>query len=264
MDDRFRIAFSRVLGNMAEPPEWDSLTAQVPDASRKRPSGLLVAVAVVAVAVVTVGVLFASGDSDDPAAGLSIEGVWVLTSYTQDGVTTKIDVATLGDQFRRPPWIEFSSSGVTGFAGCNSFSAVGYQVEGDRLVIGEASTTLAGCLPEPETETLIHRFLWSEQDGVQIELSQDAMDWHFGDATLSFAHADEPPVPRPSPPPTSEGRLECSPGIVLSEIIPDTGQDPLLILQQIVPSVVTVEGSEPFYWGLDASGTVVAYADRDR
>jgi hypothetical protein len=53
--------------------------------------------------------------------------------------------------------------------------------------------------------------------------------------------------------------LECSPGTIVEERVPDAGQDPLRVAQAIAPDVVEIEPVQPlWWWGLNQNGTVIA------
>lgn len=52
--------------------------------------------------------------------------------------------------------------------------------------------------------------------------------------------------------------LECSPGTVLEQRVPDTGQDPLDVARSVAPDVVEVKPIQPlWWWGLNQNGTVI-------
>jgi hypothetical protein len=76
---------------------------------------------------------------------------------------------------------------------------------------------------------------------------------------VSFSTGDTPPGGEPEGDDSSLGRLECSPGVVVEERVPDTGQDPVEIARAFAPDVVEVEPDQPlWWWGLNADGAVIA------
>jgi heat shock protein HslJ len=75
------------------------------------------------------------------AAASSLEGsAWRLT---QIAGTEPAGLATL----TRAVTVQFEAGQVRGFSGCNTFSG-GYEVEGDRLKLGQLASTMMAC-PEP-------------------------------------------------------------------------------------------------------------------
>ncbi len=69
---------------------------------------------------------------------------------------------------------------------------------------------------------------------------------------------DAPPTTAPENDDSSLGRLDCAPGVVVEERVPDTGQDPFDLAQAAVPAVVEVEPGQPlWWWGLDEEGAVI-------
>jgi heat shock protein HslJ len=90
-----------------------------------------------------------SGDLNPAAAGLErmLRGSsWSLGEV--DGVTLDIE---------RAPTAIFGTGRVGGFAGCNSYGADAWSVEGGRLLISDPMTTLIGC--QGQTEALEEHFL---------------------------------------------------------------------------------------------------------
>lgn len=77
---------------------------------------------------------------------------------------------------------------------------------------------------------------------------------------VGFEASDGPPPPTTVPELDNStlDRLDCSPGIVVEERVPDAGQDPLDIAREAEPAVVEVEPGQPlWWWGLNEGGTVV-------
>ncbi len=237
--------------------------------TRWRPVVVLLAAAAVTLLVVGVASLIGSnvGDSDgvtgpgvaSRADGDPLEGTWVLTSYTFEGETRILDEQALATRNRVPAWIEITAAGFLGYTGCNTIAPSPRPVlDGGRLVFGEIVVTAAGCLDEtPEPAVLAA--LWSGPDGIIVSIDGDTMTWATGTATLTFERRDRRPSPQPGAWPSGFGRLDCSPGVYLTETLPDAAQTLADTLMGI-PGVVSVEEGEPFLWGLDGTGTVIAAA----
>jgi heat shock protein HslJ len=196
----------------------------------------------------------------------SIEGLWVLESFEVDGVETQVE---RGVNTVSTPWIEIGDQ-LTGDFGCNDFHQwdEAYTFAGGVLTPGEVISTAAGCdVPERphamDTENAFSGILRHEPPGIGVEFIDDQMIWFAGDIRLTFTAVEELPVypTSPSPPPTSFGRLNCSPRPVVEERQDDTGQDPEELVRQAESSVVRVIYFHPnFWWGYDENGHVVAGA----
>lgn len=77
---------------------------------------------------------------------------------------------------------------------------------------------------------------------------------------VDFEASDGPPLPTtvPEVDNSSLDRLECSPGVVVEERVPDSGQDPLDVARDAESAVVEVEQKRPlWWWGLNEGGTVI-------
>ncbi|MCL1598899.1 MAG: META domain-containing protein [Actinomycetia bacterium] len=239
--------------------------------TRWRTAAILASAAAVTLVVLGVAALIGSdvGDGDGVSgpgvttsdAGPAIEGTWVLTGYTYEGATQSVDEAALVAQGRDPAWIEISLDGVTGYTGCNTIeSASAPEQGGDVLVFDEVLMTAVGCLDETSEPALLEA-LWSGPDGVTVSFTSGGktMTWTTDAVGLTFERRDRVPTALPGAWSVGFDRLDCAPGVVLTQTLPDTGQtlpDTLVA----VPGVVRVEGGEPFSWGLDEGGIVIAGA----
>jgi hypothetical protein len=194
-----------------------------------------------------------------------IQGFWVLESVEVGSVVTSFEI---GINTYRTPWVEIGSL-LTGSGGCNDFN----EWEGDPftfsdgvLIPGEILFTAVLCSYPDGTEAAttaeaaLQQALWWSPEGFRVELKPPGMVWIAGDTRLLFSAAQGPPPGPPMPPETGIGRLDCLPGVMVRESLPDTGWDGEQILRAAVPNVVTVQTDPPgwFWWGYEASGAVVA------
>lgn len=100
----------------------------------------------------------------------------------------------------------------------------------------------------------------------QVELSSPLGDRSLLDGgtipprVVDFVASDGPPPPTtvPEVDNSSLGRLDCSPGVVVEQRVPHSGQDPVEIARATAPAVVEMESGQPlWWWGLNENGTVV-------
>jgi heat shock protein HslJ len=76
--------------------------------------------------------------SEGPGAGGQLEGTkWILDAYGDDGTLTIVDEQLYADA-------DFEAHRVSGFAGCNEFSAL-YRAGGRTLIVTNPSITMAAC-----------------------------------------------------------------------------------------------------------------------
>ncbi|MGA9594539.1 MAG: META domain-containing protein [Acidimicrobiia bacterium] len=135
---------------------------------------------------------------------------------------------------------------------CNSGS-VPYEVDGTSIEfdLDHFATSLEACstdqadmfeasLPRVETVTM-------SDDEQHLEFEGDGVSMQFVSSTASSG-----------PLRYMLGRLVCSPGVVVEERVPDTGQDQLEVARAAARDVVEVESDSPlWWWGLDQNGTVI-------
>ncbi|VAW07696.1 hypothetical protein MNBD_ACTINO01-2360 [hydrothermal vent metagenome] len=278
-----RAALDDLVDLAPKAPKLQSITAGYatlrraePPLTRWRPVTIFAVAAVVTLLVVGIASLIGSnvGDSDGVAgpgtstttSEESLQGIWVLSTYTFEGATQLIDEATLAVQGQIPAWIEFTGDGVLGYTGCNRIERTSRPVfEGDRLVFGEIIVQAGGCMGETSEPALLDA-LWSGSDGVELTLTGTTMTWSTDTVVLTFTRREQRPTAVPGTWDSSIGRLDCSPGVYLTRMIPVTGQPPddLLNALMAVPGVTTVWEGDLFWWGLD--GGIIAggtYVDTD-
>jgi hypothetical protein len=233
-------------------------------------------------AIVAALVLLAGCGADGSASGAgndtSIEGVWLLESFTEDGDQEQVQIGTNTAQ---QPWIEISATAMTGKAGCNSFDVYEevkdpYTYEDETLILGQSSMTAASCMSENgndimAVEELFTDFLWQHPDGIDVETLDDEMIWRARDVELFFRSTPERPVRPPPPPQTAFGPLDCSPGVVAEEIVDGDGRTTEKILLDYVPAVVRTEAdldfsppapSDWFWRGYDETDTLIVFIAR--
>jgi heat shock protein HslJ len=132
-----------------------------------------------------------SGGAEMPAQDAPqdalVNAQWVLESYGPPGAETPVVGET-------PLTIEFTTDGqVSGNAGCNSFAG-GYQVQEDKLLLGELVSTLVAC-----TDTTL-----MEQEVAYLDALQRVSDYRIegdsltliygeGEGTLNFTRASSTP-----------------------------------------------------------------------
>ena len=196
-----------------------------------------------------------------------LAGYWRLDTIEVDGEASEVEI---GVNTVRPAWVLIDGH-LEGSAGCNDFhgfDAAPWRLHLGRLVPGEILFTAMLCSLDGNTdaamttEVVIQSFLWgAREDGFDVAVTAEGlMTWNLGATTLTFSPADGPVHGPPPPPETGIGRLECSPGMLVRDRVPDTGINGEQILRESVPAVVAVE-SDPvdwFWWGYDSSGTVIA------
>jgi heat shock protein HslJ len=270
-----RAALDDLVEAAPEAPSLKSITAGYaqlrhiePPLTRRRPAMILLAAAAVTLLVVGIASLIGSnvGDSDGVTApGVtattsqgSVQGIWVLSEYIYEGSTQTVDEATLTASGRTPAWIEIDGETLTGFAGCNTIEgAVAPNQDGDVMMFDEIIMTAVGCLDETPEPAMLAA-LGTGSDGVAVTVDVDTMTWTTDTVQLTFARRDRSPVAGPGEWASSIGRLDCSPGVYLTQMIPVTGQPSADLLDALmaVPGVTTVEEGDPFWWGLD--GGIIA------
>jgi len=265
------------LGNLA--PKPPSLTAKTagyavlrrvePAKGRWRFAAALAAAAAVTIVAVGIAALVGSGADGDAPQGVpvgtpdpsseSVNGTWVLVSYTYNGETSTVEAATVENRKPTPAWIEISDDGVTGNTGCNSFDGNDApQLNGGVLVFGEVLTTAAGCLEETSEPAFLEA-LWSGPGGVSLSVDSETMTWTTDAVELTFERRDRRPVLPPRTWSTAFGQLDCSPGVYLTQNLP--GADiSLTDALRSIGGVARVQEGDPFWWGLDEAGIVIAGA----
>lgn len=216
---------------------------------------LRVAALLVAVAILAAG---CSGETTpDPGGAASIEGVWVLESFTIDGIESAVEPSV---NVPSTPWIEIGTV-LSGSTGCNDFggSPDAYSFTDGVLIPGEIDAQAEGC--DSAAEDAFVGVLWGYPDGIEVAITDGGMVWTAGAVQLSFHAADAPPLPPTQALRTAFDRLDCSPGVVAQDDVLDTGQDPEQLVRGASPDVVRVESEPPsFWWGYDQDDQVVAAA----
>ncbi|MFV2000931.1 MAG: META domain-containing protein, partial [Acidimicrobiia bacterium] len=265
------------LGELApKPPTLAAITAGYaplrriePRRSRWRFVAALAGAAAVTLLVVGIAALVGSGLGGDTTqsvpvgatdpSGRSINGTWVLVSYTYEGETHTVEAATVAAQKQIFAWIEISDETVTGNTGCNSLDGNDApQLDGDVLVFGEILTSAVGCLEETSEPAFLDA-LRSGPDGVKLLIDNDTMTWTTDTVELTFERRARRPVPPPPTWGTTFGRLDCSPGVYLTQNLP--GADiSLTDALRSIGGVGRVQEGDPFWWGLDEGGVVIAGA----
>jgi heat shock protein HslJ len=201
-----------------------------------------------------------SATTIDPA---HLQGYWVLESFEVDGVA---NVVELGVNTARIPWVVMIGDVLEGSGGCNDFTGFEsppYWVEGARLLFGDIMFTAALCIRDGSESVMAAELamldaLWRSPEGVVVESGDAEMVWVAGDTRLVFSKSDGPPSPPPLPPETGIGRLDCLPGVMIRQSIPDFGSDGEQILRA-VPEVATVVSQPPdWWWGYDSNARVIA------
>ena len=265
------------LGELApKPPTLAAITAGSaplrriePRTSRWRFAAALTGAAAVTVLVVGIAALVGSslgGDTTQSvpvgatdASGQSINGTWILTSYTYEGETHTVEAATVVAPKQIFAWIEISDETVTGNTGCNSLDGSDApQLDGDVLVFGEILTSAVGCLEETSEPAFLDA-LRSGPDGVRLLIDNDTMTWTTDTVELTFERRDRRPVPPPPTWGTTFGRLDCSPGVYLTQNLPGADISLTEALRSI-GGVGRVQEGDPFWWGLDEGDVVIAGA----
>ena len=158
---------------------------------------------------------------------------------------------------------------------------ISLRVEGGACVTDDGQEILTEVVDVDveETESEVTVTVWTRDepfDGLcagvgvmldtHVELSAPVGDRSLLDggtvppSVVDFEASDGPPPPSTAGEVDSSslGRLACSPGVVVEERFPDTGQDPVEIAREAAPAVVEVESGQPlWWWGLNENGTVV-------
>lgn len=233
----------------------------------KRWSKWAIAFAAAAATVVVVGIAVIIGSTNDTtesAGENGIYGVWIVEAYTMNGQTTTIDPADFEPLMRSTPYVEITAAEVSGDDGCNDFGSQGPPEYSDgRLLIGEVVASAVGCLDLVEAPLL--SAMW-ETGEVEATVTADAMTWTTDTNEIRFRRVERIPAPSAPAWPTQEGRLDCSPSFVVGVNIPaaDSATAPSVLIA--LDGVVEVEGdgvlgsADPFAWGLNADGIVIAGA----
>jgi hypothetical protein len=201
---------------------------------------------------------------DSGPSASDLQGFWVLESLEVAGVEIQVEV---GVNAARTPWVEIGDL-LSGSLGCNDFrefSDAPYVVSDGVLIPGEMMFTAMLCSAPDGTgdvmmiERMLQGAMSRSRAGFQVKVVSSGMAWVEGDTRLVFSRVTGPPSGPPIPPEPGLGRLDCLPGVMVRESLPDTG-DGEQILRAAVPNVVTVQTDPPgwFWWGYDASGAVVA------
>lgn len=221
-------------------------------------------------------VLLLAGCSASAADDPSLEGVWLLESFSEDGEHHQVQVDVNAPE---QPWVEILETKMAGNAGCNGFGSTGkdsYIYQDGILVPGETAFNASLCMSEDgndlmKVENLLTDVLWRYPEGIEVETIDDQMIWRAGNIELFFRSTPAPPVRPPPPSPTSIGRLDCSPGVVAEERIANDVLSTEQILLDSVPEVVRTEEdpefSPPapadwFWWGYDENDTLIAFIAR--
>lgn len=202
----------------------------------------------------------------DPVAALV--GTWTISSASVNGSTTAIDAAAIIDRGFRPPQITVSGTRIEGFTGCNVFSRGPIGMADGLLTIGSGGDMTAADCPEDQGDLIaaqeaIDSMLFSGEVQIGLELTDETMTWSADDTSLSFVRSDPRALAILPSWPTSVGRLDCGSDAALTIDVPGEGLDAATVLE-LVPGVVSVEGEgvlgseDPYAWGLDESGTVIA------
>jgi heat shock protein HslJ len=213
----------------------------------------------------------ASSGSDTDA----IRGIWLLESFAVGGATEQVES---GVNTADLPWVEIGEA-LKGDAGCNHFetmSDIPYSYDEGLLFAGEGFQTEVACRGNDgedlmRVERLLMDTLWGSPVGVRVEVGGGSMTWRAGNTELFFVQVPTPPEPTPAPPPSSMGKLDCSPGIIVETQVVDDLRPTEQILLETVPQVVRAEEDPDyappapaawFYWGYDAVGNPIAFIAR--
>lgn len=278
LHDQIRSAFADLEQQAPSAPSLSDLTAGRARLTAKvqrkwNNAAILVAAAAVTIGVVGVAVLLGGGLGNDtsplanstttgpPESSPTIYGVWILDSYTYEGQTVQADTLIF-DEYGTA-YVEITADSIGGHSGCNSFgSQAAPSFDGTTLTFGEVAMNAMGCMGQT-SEPAMSAALWSP-DGVTVSLTRDTMTWTTDSVVLTFRRSTLLPSPTAPEWPQEFGRLDCSPSWVISQRIP--GDLVTETLPTMVSGVVSVEGdgtpgtADPFVWGLDIDGTVIAGA----
>jgi heat shock protein HslJ len=142
---------------------------------------LLVRRLLIGMALLTVGIVVAacSGGSSGGSGG-TIEGTtWKLTSYAWDGTATDVPDGLIVDA-------TFADGKVAGFSGCNVYNASA-TVDGAKLSIGRAATTMRACDPTPTS--LEQAYLANLQNAATFTATADKLTIFDKDGKELLAYA---------------------------------------------------------------------------
>lgn len=124
----------------------------------------------------------------------AIEGIWLLVSYEIDGESGSPEV---GVNTASIPWIQFTSRGFEGNAGCNGFRTDSYTLEDGVLEHGQVAVTLARCMSGEGGDLMDLEHLLLEHLLGEVVLDNangQHMELNDGAATLRFEATDSRPA----------------------------------------------------------------------
>ena len=129
----------------------------------------------------------------------SIEGIWVLESFSIAGDKQSVEV---GVNTAQQPWVEIGESRIAGNLGCNRFDA-GHRepptMAAGLLTVGGVSRSAALCGDGPggvmAVETVFIEMMTDENSRITVAMTDGDMTWSSGETVLSFVWADEDSIP---------------------------------------------------------------------
>ena len=220
---------------------------------RRLPAGMLLGLFLVAAAC--------SRDATPTVDSSSLEGNWILDAIEIDG--SPYDM-TVGVTTAGVPWLEIGDR-ISGSLGCNHFQSESIVVADDLLTLDQVVQTAMRCGPYGTDVMAVENIITgvlTRSEGIAVTVvgsgADRVMTWTEGATRLVYV-IGLPPIPPPPPPPTAVGSLDCAPGTVAEVRVGDLGVAPAQILRDLVPGVVEVTPGDPlWWWGRDATGTVIA------
>ena len=117
----------------------------------------------------------------------SIDGVWILESFSEDG--EQIDVE-IGVNAAEQPWVEINEF-LSGSFGCNGFGTPHedtHTFSSGLLQPGEVFSSMAGCFADGEgvdlmaAEEAFRGVIRDHPEGIGVEVSGGRMIWTAGAA----------------------------------------------------------------------------------
>ena len=138
------------------------------------------------------GVAGQDGNDGETAAGLSLDGIWILESWEESGEQVMVEV---GENTPDEPWLEFTQSfegerdsfisadgsgtagTFVGWTGCNLIEPTEYEDSGGFLTHGEIVVQAGGCESGRAGEVFLAT-LMNTPDGIEVIMGPDRMEWH--------------------------------------------------------------------------------------
>jgi hypothetical protein len=223
----------------------------------RRNLGYLLMVAVLAAACGTDG---SGREAEEQAVASALEvvgGRWWLAAIEIGDAREMVEA---GANTSGMPWVEINGS-LAGFGGCNGFQSRDATLFDWVLEPGEVVTQAVLCRGSDgsdvmRVERIVHGVL--SRGSVQVEVAGEEMTWTSGATRLLFTRSAPPVTTITTVPLSSTGRLDCGEGFVVETRVGDEGSADE-VLRRAEPRVVAVGAGEPlWWWGVDASGRVIA------